>query len=147
MSIWFKETAPELIDSQSHKGLTKTLEIRVTELADNSLSGKMPVTDKHLQPFGILHGGATIALGETLASLASWLTLDPDKQYCVGQHVEANHLRPVSTGWVTGTATIRHKGRRQQLWDVEIRDDQQRLVSLQRVGMAILDISKEKIGT
>ncbi len=141
MSIWFQAITPEQVEENSFSGLTETLGIRITDITEDGLFGKMPVTTKHLQPHGILHGGATIALGETLASIAAFLTLDPVLQRCVGQHVEANHIRPASSGWVYGHAKLRHRGRRQQLWDIEITNDEQKLISIQRIGMAIIKVN------
>ena len=138
MSIWFQEIDADFTDKIPLKGLTNTLEISFTKIEGDSLYGKMPVTEKHLQPYGLLHGGATIALGETLASVAAYLTLDPEVNRCVGQNIEANHLRPVSTGTVYGCATLKHKGRRQQVWDVEITDDHEKLISIQRITMAVI---------
>jgi 1,4-dihydroxy-2-naphthoyl-CoA hydrolase len=138
MSIWFHEIDTNFSQHIPLEGLTKTLDISFTKIVGDSLYGKMPVTKNHLQPYGLLHGGATIALGETLASVAAWLTLDPKKYRCVGQNVEANHLRPVSKGQVYGCASIKHKSRRQQVWDVEISDDEDRLISIQRITMAII---------
>ncbi len=138
MAIWFNKISSQDIARIPLKGLTSTLSISFTKIDDNCLYAKMPVSEAHLQPYGILHGGATIALGETLASVASYLTLDPEQFRCVGQNIEANHLRPAASGHVYGCATLKHKGRRQQVWDVEIVDDEQRLISIQRITMAVI---------
>lgn len=110
----------ENLNDRINHGLNRILGIKIVEIKQKQLKGAMSVTKKHLQPFGLLHGGATISLGETLASVAAYLTIDPDIYTCVGQHVDANHIKSVIAGDVFGIARLAHKGRRSQLWDVEI---------------------------
>ena len=98
----------------------------------------MPVDDRTRQPFGILHGGASVALAETLGSTAAGLVVDPDKYRCVGQEINANHVRAVSDGFVIGTARPLHLGRRSHVWEIRIADEQDRLVCISRITMFVI---------
>jgi 1,4-dihydroxy-2-naphthoyl-CoA hydrolase len=99
----------------------------------------MPVDERTRQPFGILHGGASVALAETLGSVAATLAIDGTKQRCVGQEINANHVRAVSSGYVIGTARPVHVGRRSHVWEIRITDESERLVCISRITMYILD--------
>ena len=114
------------------------LGIEFTELGANHLIARMPVDSRTRQPFGILHGGASVLLAETLVSCAATFVATPDKA-CVGMEINANHLRPVASGWVTGTARPISLGRRSQVWEVRIVDDSDRLVCVSRCTMAVID--------
>ncbi|WP_456825756.1 hotdog fold thioesterase [Cellulomonas sp. P5_E12] len=114
------------------------LGIELTELGANYLTGRMPVDSRTRQPFGILHGGASVLLAETLVSCAATFVADPGKA-CVGMEINANHLRPVTSGWVTGTARPIALGRRSQVWEVRIVDDNDRLVCISRCTMAVIE--------
>jgi 1,4-dihydroxy-2-naphthoyl-CoA hydrolase len=99
----------------------------------------MPVNLGTMQPFGLLHGGASVTLAETLGSMSAWMCIDRDKQQCVGLEINANHIRGISNGTVSGTARPIHRGRTTQVWEIKIIDDQNRLVCVSRITMAILD--------
>jgi len=99
----------------------------------------MPVNSHTHQPMGVLHGGASVALAETVGSLAASLCIDRDKYVCLGQEINANHLRPVSSGIVTGTARPYHIGARSQVWHIEIRDERDKLVCVSRLTMAVVE--------
>ena len=114
------------------------LGIELTELGSDHLVGRMPVDSRTRQPFGILHGGASVLLAETLVSCAATFVAAPDK-LCVGMEINANHLRPVTSGWVTGTARPISLGRRTQVWEVRIVDDGDRLVCISRCTMAVIE--------
>ncbi|ADQ18765.1 hotdog fold thioesterase [Leadbetterella byssophila] len=115
------------------------LGISFVELGTDYIIAKMPVDHRTKQPFGILHGGASVALAETLGSIASVLCLDdPMKQKAVGLEINANHLRPVSEGWVYGKVTPIHIGRRTHIWDIKITDENQKLVCVSRLTVAIV---------
>ena len=115
------------------------LGISFVELSTDYIIAKMPVDHRTKQPFGILHGGASVALAETLGSIASVLCLDdPMKQKAVGLEINANHLRPVSEGWVYGKVTPIHIGRRTHIWDIKITDENQKLVCVSRLTVAIV---------
>jgi uncharacterized protein (TIGR00369 family) len=114
------------------------LGIELTGLGADHLIGRMPVDDRTRQPFGILHGGASVLLAETLVSCAATFVVRPG-QAAVGMEINANHLRPVTAGWVTGTARPVSLGRRTQVWEVRIVDDDDRLVCVSRCTMAVID--------
>ena len=99
----------------------------------------MPVNERTHQPFGLLHGGASVALAETVGSVASMLCVDPERYMCVGQEINANHLRGMSSGTVTATARPFHLGARSHVWHIEIRDESERLVCVSRLTMAIVE--------
>jgi uncharacterized protein (TIGR00369 family) len=114
------------------------LGIELTEIGEDHLVGRMPVDDRTRQPFGILHGGASVLLAETLVSSAATFVAPPGK-VCVGMEINANHLRPVTSGWVIGTARPISLGRRTQVWEVRIVDGDDRLVCISRCTMAVVD--------
>jgi uncharacterized protein (TIGR00369 family) len=116
------------------------LGIELTELGADHLTGRMPVDSRTLQPFGILHGGASVLFAETLVSCAATFVAAPGKA-CVGMEINANHLRPVSSGWVTGTARPISLGRRSQVWEVRIVDGNDKLVCVSRCTMAVIEVS------
>jgi 1,4-dihydroxy-2-naphthoyl-CoA hydrolase len=138
MAIWFKPY--KLADLTTHIGMAKHLGIEFTELGPDFLRGRMPVEDRTHQPHGILHGGASVALAETLGSYAAMLTTDPDKYRCLGQEINANHIRGVSSGFVIGTARPAHIGRRSQVWEIRITDERDKLVCISRLTMAVIEV-------
>lgn len=114
------------------------LGIVFTELGEDFLRGTMPVDARTRQPFGLLHGGASALLAETLASLAASLCVeDPDRQQTVGIELNANHLRGIREGQVTGTARPLHVGRSTQVWDIRIEDESGRLICISRLTVAV----------
>jgi 1,4-dihydroxy-2-naphthoyl-CoA hydrolase len=121
--------------------LPKHLGIEFTEIGVDFLRGRMPVDERTRQPYGILHGGASVALAETLGSTAAGLVVDPDKYRVVGQEINANHIRAVSEGFVIGTARPHHVGRRSHVWEIRIADEQERLVCISRLTMFVLEKS------
>ena len=114
------------------------LGIEITERGDDYLKGTMPVDHRTHQPMGILHGGASVVLAETLGSSATSMCLDLSKEYCVGLDINANHIRAVRSGVVTGVAKPIHRGRSTHVWEINIVDEQQRMVCVSRITMAIL---------
>lgn len=115
------------------------LGIRITELGEDFLRATMPVDERTRQPFGLLHGGSSVLLAETLASLAGYLCLDPAlKQQAAGIEINANHLRAVTEGEVTGTARPIHLGRATQVWEIRIEDAQGRLTCISRMTAAVI---------
>jgi 1,4-dihydroxy-2-naphthoyl-CoA hydrolase len=139
MAIWFAN--PTVQDAQAgHSGLLAShLGIEFTEFGADFLRGSMPVEPRTHQPMGFLHGGASLVLAETLGSVAANFVIDPAKFRCMGQEINANHLRPVSAGLVTGTARPFHLGARSQVWSIEILDVRERLVCVSRLTMAVID--------
>jgi 1,4-dihydroxy-2-naphthoyl-CoA hydrolase len=141
MSIWFASPTVEDANRHMQPGLGGHLGIRFTEFGDDYVRGTMPVEPRTHQPMGILHGGASVVLAETLGSVAANCVVDPAKFYCVGQEINANHLRPVSSGLVTGTARAIHLGSRSQVWGIELRDGRDRLTCVSRLTIAVVDRS------
>jgi 1,4-dihydroxy-2-naphthoyl-CoA hydrolase len=115
------------------------LGIEFLEAGDGFLTARMPVDKRTQQPFGILHGGASVVLAETLGSVASWIILDdPTKQRAVGLEINANHIRAVRDGWVYGRCTPIHTGRTTHVWDIRITDEQDKLVCVSRLTIAVI---------
>lgn len=141
MPIWFANPHIDDANRRMQPVLGGHIGIRFTEFGDDFLRGTMPVEPRTHQPMGILHGGASVVLAETLGSVAANYVVDPAKHYCVGQEINANHLRPVRTGLVTGTARAIHLGARSQVWGIELRDEQQRLTCISRLTIAVVDRS------
>lgn len=139
MSIWRTETSVEQLRVHSRNTLVDTIGIRVTELGPDYVRATMPVSPRTHQPMGVLHGGASVALAETVGSLAANLCVDQARYVCLGQEINANHLRPVSSGIVTATARPFHIGKRTHVWGIEIRDEQEKLVCVSRLTMAVVD--------
>jgi 1,4-dihydroxy-2-naphthoyl-CoA hydrolase len=119
-------------------GLAKHLGIKFLELTPQRVVATMPVDEHTRQPFGILHGGASLALAETVASVAACLNVDLTKQHTVGMEINANHLRAKAEGTVTGTATPIHIGRTTQVWDVRIVDERGKPVCVSRCTIAVI---------
>ena len=137
--IWRNDTTPEGLNQRARKTLAEHLDIRVTEIGPDYLRATMPVNANTHQPNAILHGGASVALAETVGSLAANLCVDLEKFVCVGQEINANHLRPVASGLVTGTARPFHIGARSQVWGIEIRDENDKLICVSRITMAVVE--------
>ena len=145
MSIW-RINVPLAELQQMRRGtMVEHVDIQITEVGEDFLRGTMPVDHRTVQTMGILHGGASVVLAETLGSIAANLCVDQSRQACVGQEINANHLRPVASGLVTGTARPIHLGTRSQVWQIEIRDERERLVCISRLTMAIIERPAEAI--
>ncbi len=139
MSIWHRTPSPEALNQYAPETLAESLGIRFTRVGEDWLEATMPVDERTRQPFGLLHGGASVALAETIASVGANAVLDPDSELAVGLEINANHVRAVREGRVTGTGRPLHLGGRTQVWQVEIRDGQGRLSCVSRVTMAVGD--------
>jgi 1,4-dihydroxy-2-naphthoyl-CoA hydrolase len=139
MSIWFRPYTLEELQRLNAVTMAEHLDIRFTELGTDYLRATMPVDERTRQPFGLLHGGASVTLAETLGSVASNCCVDSARFYCVGQEINANHIRSARTGRVTGTARPMHLGSRSQVWDIRIEDDQGRLTCVSRLTMSVLE--------
>jgi 1,4-dihydroxy-2-naphthoyl-CoA hydrolase len=137
--IWHVQATPEELMQRSRNTLAEHIGIRITEIGPDYVRATMPVNSHTHQPHGILHGGASVALAETIGSLAANLCVDVTKYVCVGQEINANHLRPASSGLVTGTARPFHVGGRSQVWGIEIRDENDKLVCISRITMAVVE--------
>jgi 1,4-dihydroxy-2-naphthoyl-CoA hydrolase len=141
MSIWFKPFSLDHVQQAflNAADLAAHLDIKITEVGPDYLRGTMPVDDRTRQPFGLLHGGASVALAETLGSVASNYCVDTSRFYCVGQEINANHLRSVRAGRVTGTARPIHLGSRSHVWDIRIEDEAGRMTCISRLTMSVLE--------
>jgi uncharacterized protein (TIGR00369 family) len=125
----------------SRPTLADALGMELTEVTDDYLEGRMPVDGRTHQPMGLLHGGASVALAETLGSIAAMLRVDRTKQACVGLEINANHIKGVRDGWVRGRATPVHVGRSTQVWEIRITHEETgALVCLSRITMAVIDL-------
>ena len=129
----------EMLNEKFNINMTKFLGIEYTDFGSNFLAGKMPVNERTQQPFGILHGGASVVFAESLGSLASNLIVDQEKQYCVGLDINANHVKGLKEGFVYGKATAVHIGKRTHIWQIDITDDKQELVCTSRLTIAVID--------
>lgn len=118
--------------------LVEHLGIEVLEVGEDFIRGRMPVDPRTRQPFGLLHGGASVALAETLGSMAASLCVDPATQLAVGLEINANHLRAVTHGWVIGIARPIHIGRSTQVWDIRIENEAGQPVCISRLTMAVV---------
>jgi len=139
MSIWRTPINLEQLRAMSRNTLVEHLGIVVTEVGPDFVRATMPVNTTTHQPNGVLHGGASVALAETVGSLAANLCVDARTHMCLGQEVNANHLRPVSSGLVTAVARPYHLGSRSQVWHIEIRDEREKLVCVSRLTMAVVE--------
>lgn len=138
MAIWKQSVDLDRINAWNSNTLIEHLGMRVTEIGDDWLRGTMPVDARTFQPYGLLHGGASVALAESLGSLGANLVLDPDSEMAVGLDINANHVRAVTSGLVSGTARPIHLGRSTQVWEIRIEDEQQHLTCISRLTMAVV---------
>lgn len=129
----------DVLNKFSDNTLNGHIGIEFVETGDDFLTARMPVDNRTCQPYGILHGGASVVLAETLGSIASAMCLeDPEKQKAVGLEINANHLKSVTEGWVYGTVTPIHVGRRTHVWDIKIRNEEGQLTCVSRLTVAII---------
>jgi 1,4-dihydroxy-2-naphthoyl-CoA hydrolase len=138
MAIWHDSFSLEYVKQHSQGTLVSHLGIEFTEVGDDYVKARMPIDARTHQPAHMLHGGASVALAETLASWAATFVVDRTQNYCVGLEINANHLRAVGSGFAIGTARPVHLGRSTQVWEVRITDETERLVCISRVTMAVL---------
>ena len=137
--IWHSSVTPDALNAVGKETMVDYLGIVFTEVGASYLRATMPVDRRTHQPFGVLHGGASVVLAETVGSTAANCCVDTGEKYCVGLEVNANHLRSVRKGTVTGTARPLHRGRSTQVWQIQIEDDADRLVCMSRLTLAVLD--------
>lgn len=136
--IWFTEFTPQQLNDRPKNHLGGLLDIQFTTIGENSVTATMPVDERTHQPAGILHGGASVVLAETLGSIASFMCIDPEFYQAVGLEINANHLRPVKNGKVTGICTVIHKGAKTHIWDIKIYDDRGKMNCISRLTVAII---------
>lgn len=138
--IWFKDYDLDTLKSFRSANMGTHIGFEFTEVGDDYLVGKLPIDHRTTQPFGILHGGASCVLSETLGSVASWMTIDPEKYRAVGLEINCNHIRAVTEGYVIGTCTPMHTGRRTQVWQTDITEEATgKRVAVSRLTVAIID--------
>jgi len=135
-SIWFVEPNLEQLNASQKGTIGEVLGIEFTEVGADYIRGTMPADARTFQPMGLVHGGANVVLAESVGSMAANLVIDTSKYYCVGQEVNANHVRGVRSGLVTATAQLTYKGRSSQVWEIKIEDDRGRLTCISRLTMA-----------
>jgi 1,4-dihydroxy-2-naphthoyl-CoA hydrolase len=140
--IWFKNPDLEELNSRPKNNIGGLLGIEFTEIGDDFIKATMPVDDRTRQPYGILHGGASVVLTETLGSVASNLVLDTNFKMGVGLEVNANHLRPVKSGFVTGICTPIHIGGKTHVWDIKLYNDKGKITCVSRLTTAIVPVVK-----
>jgi 1,4-dihydroxy-2-naphthoyl-CoA hydrolase len=138
MPIWHGDIDLGFMRKRGEGTMIDHLGIEILELGEDFIKGRMPVDHRTHQPAGLLHGGASVALAETLGSLGAAFCIDRDKFMCVGQEINANHIRSVTEGWVIGTARPYHIGRSSQVWEIRIADERDKLVCISRITMAVI---------
>lgn len=139
MTIWFNKdlALPDMV-STGPDTMGNYLGMQWIDLGDDYLQMKMPVDDRTKQPYGLLHGGASCALAETIGSMASHFVINPDKFICVGLEINANHIRSARNGYVTATCKPLHIGTSTHVWDIKIHDESEKLICVSRLTVAIL---------
>lgn len=139
MSIWKIPLTTDALNQRAFKSMSDHLGVEFIEIGDDFLVAKMPVDDRTRQPIGIMHGGASCALAESVGSTAANIAVDPEKFYCVGLDINTNHIRAVREGFVIATAKPFHLGKSTQVWGIEIKNQSGQLVSINRLTMAVLE--------
>ena len=138
--IWYKNYTIEDLQKFRTANMGTHIGLELLEVGDDFFSAKMPVDERTTQPFGILHGGASCVLAETLGSVAAWMCIDPDQYRAVGLEINANHIRAVTEGWVVGKATPLHLGRRTHVWSIDITEESTgKRVAMSRLTVAVID--------
>ncbi len=138
MTIWKSPLTLEALNAAREGTLIEHLDIVFSELGDDFIRGTMPVDRRTHQPYGLLHGGASVVLAETLGSTGAGMCIERPQYLCVGQEINANHLRPVRDGRVTGTARPVHLGGRSQVWSIDIVDDAGNQICISRLTVAVV---------
>ena len=136
-----KQDALKRINTFQNNTMTEQIGIEITDFGDDFICGRMPVDHRTVQPFGLLHGGASATLAETLGSIAGGLKVDRELQTVVGVEINCNHLRSPKNGWVYGKATPVKIGRKIQVWNIEIKNDDEKLVCVSRLTLAVVNKS------
>lgn len=139
MTIWKSTPTLDQLAARSQNTMVPHLGIEFTEIGPDYISARMPVDQRTTQPMGLLHGGASATLAETLGSVAGNLCVDSQKKFCVGLEINANHVRAARSGWVTGIVRPIHLGSTTQVWEIRITDEKDRLVCISRLTLAVLE--------
>ncbi len=138
MKIWHSDVKVEAVNRRGENTLSSHLGIEFTEIGDDYMSARMPVNERTRQPIGIMHGGASCVLAETLGSTAANCCVDITQFYCVGLDINTNHIRSIRSGFVFATAKPFHLGKSTQVWGIDIKDEAGKLISVNRLTMAVL---------
>ncbi len=139
-SIWFKPYDISFLNEMRAANMGEHLGLELLEVGDDYLKGRMPVDHRTTQPFGILHGGASCVLSETLGSVAAWMTVNPETHRAVGLEINCNHIRAVTQGYVVGTCTPLHTGRRTQVWQTDmVEEDTGKRTAISRLTVAVIE--------
>ena len=139
MSIFKEGVTLQALNSLSANTMVEHVGIEFTAIGTDFIEAKMPVDHRTHQPLGLLHGGASVVLAETLGSVAATCCVDISKQYCVGLEINANHIKSARSGFVTGVARPIHIGGRTQVWEIKIHNEKLELVCISRITMAVMD--------
>ena len=137
-SIWFYPITVDDLNKRSQNTLADFLDIHFTHISEDTLTATMPAHEKTKQPLGIVHGGANVVLAETIASTAANMVVDFKKFYCVGLEINANHLRPVSSGIITAVTRCIHRGRTTHVWNIDIFNDEGKQTCVSRMTAAVI---------
>ena len=141
MAIWTVTPDLDQMMAHSQKTAVSHMGIEYLEVGDDYVKGRMPVDERTVQPFGILHGGSSVVLAETLGSMAANYCLRKENQIAVGLDINANHIRSVTKGWVYGTARPVHIGGTTQVWEIKLENEEGKLTCISRLTMAVIDRS------
>ncbi len=139
MSIWYGNYEVEAINKNGKSSMTGMLDILVTRIFDDGIVGEMPVDERTKQPFGLLHGGASCVLAESLGSIASNMIIDSEKFAAVGQSINASHLKSATGGKVKGICKAIHIGKKSHVWEVNIYNEDEQLVCVSRFTTAVIE--------
>lgn len=139
MALFPENVTLEVLNKLSRNTMAERIGIEFTAIGADYLEAKMPVDERTQQPFGLLHGGASVALAETMGSMAAAFCVDTSRQFCVGLEINANHIRGVRQGFVRGITKPVHIGKKTQVWEIRILNETDELVCISRITMAVLD--------
>ena len=143
MSVWLKTPDIDQLNALQKNTIGEVLDIRFEAFDENSLTASMDIDHRTHQPYGLLHGGASVVLAETVGSMASYLCIDPRKFFCVGLEVNANHLRGLRSGRVTAVARPVHIGRTTHVWDIRLTSDEGKASCISRLTMAVVPVGEQ----
>lgn len=143
MSVWLKTPDIDQLNALQKNTIGEVLDIRFEAFDENSLTASMIIDHRTHQPYGLLHGGASVVLAETVGSMASYLCIDPRKFFCVGLEVNANHLRGLRSGRVTAVARPVHIGRTTHVWDIRLTSDEGKVSCVSRLTMAVVPVGEQ----
>jgi 1,4-dihydroxy-2-naphthoyl-CoA hydrolase len=139
MPLFKQGLTTEVLNGMSAQTMVTHLGIEFTDIGEDFVKAKMPVDQRTHQPLGLLHGGASVALAETLGSVAANCCVDTSKQYCVGLEINANHIKSVKSGFVIGTTKPIHVGKKTHVWEIRITNEEGELICVSRITMAVID--------